>query len=211
MRHCWQRCPTRGRADRGNSSFDVRQSFSGLFSFRPRTLHGWTISGIVRARTGFPVDVGSYVQYRGALPYASYQLTVRPDYTGMGVWLTDGNAGGGRRLNPNAFAQSFGQGNLGRNAIPGFGMYQADLAAAREFGRREGFRIEVRAEAYNLTNHPNFANPVCCSSLISAPALGQSQRMLASGLGSGSPADGLDPIFQVGGPRSIQVGLRVRL
>jgi hypothetical protein len=198
------------RADRGNSSFDVRHSFSGLFSFRPRTLHGWAISGIVRARTGFPVDVGSYVQYRGALPYASYQLTLRPDYTGMGVWLTDGNAGGGRRLNPNAFAQSFSQGSLGRNAIAGFGMYQADLAVTREFKRREGLRIEVRAEAYNLTNHPNFANPVCCSSLISAPALGQSQRMLASGLGSGSPADGLDPIFQVGGPRSIQLGLRVR-
>ncbi len=198
------------RADRGNSSFDVRHSFSGMFHFRPPFLHAWTVSGILRARTGFPVDVGSYVLYRGAIPYASYQLTLRPDHTGAAAWLPDANAGGGRRLNPNAFSQSFGQGSLGRNAISGFGMYQADLAVSREFRFRERLRLDLRAEAYNLTNHPNFANPVCCSSLISAPALGQSLRMLAGGLGSGSPADGLDPIFQVGGPRSIQLGLRVR-
>jgi hypothetical protein len=201
---------TNARADRGNSNFDVRHSFSGLFSFHPRPLRSLTISGIVRARTGFPVDVGSYVVYRGAVPYGSYQLTERPDYTGAPVWLADANAGGGRRLNPNAFSQSLGPGSLGRNAISGFGMYQADLTLSREFQPRDGLRIELRAEAYNLTNHPNFANPVCCSSLISAPALGQSQRMLAGGLGSGSPADGLDPIFQIGGPRSIQLGLRVR-
>ena len=201
------------RLDRGNSDFDARQSFTSAFTWSPAWFHRWTLSGTARAHTGFPVDVESYVLYQGGLPYVSYQLTQRPDYNGAPAWMADANVGGGRRLNAAAFSQApaaEAQGTLGRNAVIGFGMYQADLAAAREFRLREGVRLEFRAEAFNISNHPNFANPVCCTSLIAAPALGQSLRMLNNALGSGSPADGLDPVFQVGGPRSVQVGLRLR-
>jgi hypothetical protein len=126
---------------------------------------------------------------------------------GQPVWVDDAGAPGGRRLNPLAFAAVAGQGNLGRNAITGFGLFQADLAVRREFAIRDHRTVEVRAEAFNLLNHPNFADPV---RFLSSPLFGQSASMLNLMLGTGSPGSGLAPIFQTGGPRSVQLVLRLR-
>jgi hypothetical protein len=49
-------------------------------------------------------------------------------------------------------------------------------------------------------NHPNFTNP---TTRIQSRATLASQRMLNQGLG------GLNPIFQEGGPRSLQLSLRL--
>ena len=99
------------------------------------------------------------------------------------------------------------QGNLGRNAIRGFGMHQIDLALRRQFTPAERLSVEFRLEAFNLLNHPNFADPV---RFLSSPLFGESPSMLNRMLGTGSPASGVTPIFQTGGPRSVQLGLRFR-
>ena len=60
----------------------------------------------------------------------SFANVFRPDLVpGQTLWVTDHSAPGGRWLNPSAFrpAADFVQGNLGRNVITGFGMYQIDL------------------------------------------------------------------------------------
>jgi hypothetical protein len=45
---------------------------------------------------------------------------------------------------------------------------------------------------------------------VANPLFGEPASMLNLMLGSGTPASGLAPMLQVGGPRSIQVGLRLR-
>jgi len=50
-------------------------------------------------------------------------------------------------------------GNLGRNALRGPGLAVLDLAAHKILWRREGQNLRLRAEAFNLTNHPNFQIP----------------------------------------------------
>jgi len=58
-----------------------------------------------------------------------------------------------------------------------------------------------RTDAFNVLNHPNFTNP---SGLIQfGPSQFRATRMLNQGLG------GLTPLFQAGGPRSLQLSLKL--
>ena len=99
------------------------------------------------------------------------------------------------------------QGNLGRNAISGFGMNQIDLALRREFSLGERMALLLRLETFNLLNHANFADPL---RYLSSPLFGESPSTLNLMLGTGSPGSGLTPTLQTGGARSFQVVLRLR-
>jgi hypothetical protein len=139
-----------------------------------------------------------------------FENIFRPNLAfGQPVWTADAAAPGGRSINAAAFQSAPGsvQGNLGRNALSGFGMSQLDLALRREFSLGEKRSLQLRIEAYNAFNHPNFADPI---RFLSSPLFGQSPSMLNLMLGTGSPGSGLAPIFQGGGPRSLQVALRFR-
>jgi hypothetical protein len=203
-------------SDRGPSAFDVRHNFSAGITWRTPGLSGssafqsftrnWTLSSFVSARSGFPMDVLASENLLG-LGLDDFQ---RPDrIPGTPIWLDDGNAPGGRRLNPAAFSIPSGtqQGNLGRDSITGFGLGQVDLALGREFALREDSMVEFRVEAFNVPNHSQFGDPV---RFLSSPLFGQSTSMLNLMLGSGTPHSGIAPAFQTGGPRVLQITLRFR-
>ncbi len=191
--------------DRASSDFDVRQALTAGFTYEiPRG--GWALDGMFHARTGFPVNVLNAEQFTGI----SFENIFRPDLAfGQPVWIADPSAPGGRRINAAAFQVAPGsvQGNLGRNALSGFGMSQLDLALRREFSLGERRSLQLRIEAYNALNHPNFADPI---RFLASPLFGQSSSMLNLMLGTGSPGSGLAPLFQGGGPRSLQISLRFR-
>lgn len=191
--------------DFGNSDFDLRHVFTGSLSYQfgRGRLQGWRIESIARARSGFPIGVLDSQQYTG-LAFANFP---RPNYLGGPVWLSNPLAPGGKQLNTAAFQVLPGsaQGNLGRNAFSGFGMWQADAAIGKEFAIRERSRLDFRLEAFNVFNHPNFADPV---RYLDAPLFGQSTSMLNLQLGNGSPGSGLAPLLQSGGPRLFQGTVR---
>jgi hypothetical protein len=86
-------------------------------------------------------------------------------------------------------------------------MTQLDLALRREFFHDDRRSLQLRFDAYNACNHPNFADPI---RYLSSPLFGQSASMLNMMLGTGSPGSGLAPLFQAGGSRSLQVAIRVQ-
>jgi hypothetical protein len=160
---------------------------------------------VVRSRTGFPLTIQQQEEYTGI----SLVNAFRPDLVyGQPLWIPDANSPGGRRLNQLAFhaTPDRQQGSLGRNIIPGFGMWQADLSVSREFRAGDRVTIQFRLEAFNAFNHPNFADPV---KFMDNPLFGQSSSMLNMELGTGSPGSGLSPILQSGGPRSFQASFRL--
>jgi len=203
--------------DRAPSDFDLRHSFSaGITYALPHPAHGflwrdWELNTTFHARSGFPINVLDSDQYEGI----SFENVFRPNLIGgVPLWITNPAAPGGRSLNPAAFQAipldpngNGIQGNLGRNALTGFGMYQLDLAFQRDFLMAEQRSLQFRVEAYNALNHPNFADPV---PFLASPLFGQSTSMLNLMLGTGSPSSGLAPIFQGGGPRSLRLVLRFR-
>ena len=81
-----------------------------------------------------------------------------------------------------------------------------DLAVRREFPIYERLKLQFRAEAFNVFNHPNFGtiNPTYCSpSTGPGCTFGQATATLANSLG------GLSSLYQMGGPRSLQFALKL--
>ncbi len=86
-------------------------------------------------------------------------------------------------------------------------MSQLDAAVHRDFNLNERVSMQLRAEMFNALNQANFSDPV---RFLSDPYFGQSTAMLNLMLGSGHPNAGLTPAFQTGGPRSVQLAVRLR-
>lgn len=209
-------------SDYGSSDFDVRHSFSGALTLAvpapvksgPFALvaRDWSIDSVIVTRTGFPFNatvVGFSPVGLGSL------VRTRPDRVpGQPSWIAQPGAPGGKILNSatdpitgiitGAFLppSTVRQGTEGRNDIPGFGLTQIDLSIARKFAITERINLQFRADAFNALNHPNFSNPGATINSGDPTDL-RASSMLNVGLG------GLNPLFQEGGPRSLQLSLRL--
>jgi len=196
--------------DYGPSDFDIRHALSGAFTYDlPRWptvfLSNWALDGVVIGRSATPIDVTYYRD----LGFGLYNF--RPDIIpGVPLYLADPSVAGGRRFNadgfdfPNTFPGR--QGTLGRNVLRGFNLNQVNFTIRREFALVERLKLQFRAEMFNVLNHPNFADP---SGSLFSPEFGYSTHMLSRDLGRGGVNGGLNPLYQVGGPRSIQLALRM--
>jgi hypothetical protein len=214
-----------GQNDRGPSSFDVRHAFNAAVTYdvpRPNlgaflnyALSSWSIDSIISARTATPVNVSYFVTSASGV-IGTFAL--RPDLiAGQPLYVADSTMGGGVRINRNAFAipSTLRQGTLGRNSLRGFPLAQLDFAVHRRFDLGDKLKLQLKTEVFNLFNHPNFGNP--SPSLGSASGgiffpdalFGQSLFMLGRSLGTGGSSGGFNPLYQVGGPRSIQLSLRM--
>lgn len=203
-------------SDRGPSAFDVRHAFSGSASYEipspfahpaaRAVFGGFALDSVVRFRSALPVTIAT-----GRDPLGLGLTNVaRPDLVaGMPLYLYSDSLPGGRRFNPAAFdgvtplAQAR-QGTLGRGTLRGFGLSQVDLSVRRRFPLGERASLDFRADAFNLLNTPNFANP---TGTMTSANFGRSTQILSSGTAG---ASGQNPLFVLGGPRSIQLALKIQ-
>ena len=114
---------------------------------------------------------------------------------------------GGKEIDKAAFTTPTGpvQGDLGRNTLRAFGANEVDLALRKELKLGERLTLQVRGDYFNILNHPNFGPPI---NYLSSPLFGQATQMLGTSLGSGGQAGGLNPLYQIGGPRSVQAAVK---
>ena len=153
-------------ADRGPSDFDVRHSLNGFVAYELPTLfaHGlgntalrnWIAESMFALRSSRPVNVLFGVPTTYGFAY------VRPSVAaGEPFYLFDPALPGGRQINPAAFVlpSTLTQGDLARNSLRGFPFYQFDLALRRTFSFTDSTHLEFQADAFNVFNHPNFADP----------------------------------------------------
>jgi hypothetical protein len=207
--------PLNPNVDRGNSNFDIRHTFTAGVSYEmavPRSPHfvhalfrGWLLDGFVLGRSAPPVDLSG-----ATLPFSAATLSFRPNVRfGVPLELYGPQYPGGKIFNGAAFTSPLTgrQGNFGRNVLRGFGATQADVAFQRQFHFTERLALRFRGEFFSLFNHPSFGSP---DNNISDALFGYSTETLASSLGSGGASGGLNPLYQIGGPRSIQLAAKLQ-
>ena len=163
--------PFNAHAFYGPSDFNRSQVFVGSFiwslpGFRSggAVLSGltrdWNATGIVTAETGLPFTVTASSDQAACNDCS-------PHADAIGPLAFSGGRSQGQQLSEyfnvaNVAAGAPGTfGNIGRNSLTGPGLVNVDLSVYREFPLplREGMSMQFRAEAFNLFNHPNFANP----------------------------------------------------
>jgi hypothetical protein len=210
-------------SDRGPSDYDIRQTFAGAVSYDIpaagsgvwKSIFGnWSADSIIYVRTAPPVNVVTGLDPFNTGFLAGAFGVARPNLVpGVPLYLDESNAPGGKIINAGAFSvPAVGQGDLGRNALRGFGATQLDLTLRRQFRFTERLSLQARADFFNIFNHPNFGSPnnyLDSSPGMPNPLFGQSTQTLNTWLGSGGQSGGLNPLYQIGGPRSIQLALKL--
>ena len=201
---------------------------------------GWQLGGVINARSGVPIDVliqRPDVVWRNNTTGAIYSSQVpgstaiintlgggasrnvrRPDVvSGVDPILTNA---GLSYVNPAAFSVpapgTFG--NSARNSLAGPAIAQLDITVNKIFSLTERLKLELRGEAYNITNHTNFANPGSVrlnqglpSSLTSTNSVqpGQPFTRAAAGGTFGNLSSTVSNQIGLGTARQFQIALRL--
>jgi hypothetical protein len=209
-----------GSGDRGPSDYDIRHNVSLSGSIRMPSLgehvllypfRHWYLDFVASARSGLPFDIQGVSTDTSSSSNSSTSLfaQVRPNVVaGESIWIADSTVPGGRRLNQAAFEipDGYAQGDLGRNALRGFSFAQLDLSIRRAIPVNERFELNISAEGYNILNHPNFANPTTSEGgNMSSPNFGVMTRMMYQSFGGG-----MSSLYRSGGPRSMELAVRLR-
>lgn len=195
------------RSERGNSSFDVRHTFRGSFTYDipvffdvlPKKLtQGWQLNSILSFNTGTPINIT-----------AGYNRSLSGDSNDRVDLIGDpfANTGGNRYLSAAAFsvprsatgaAIADGKfGTLGRNKFYGPGFQSVDASLFKTTNITERVRAQFRFEVFNIFNLVNWANPVTNFSSGSFGLLTNTRN------GGSAPGVGL------GEPRNVQLALKV--
>ena len=218
------------RCEKANSNFDSRHRFvlttsysiPNFFKSYPRLGDGWRLNTVVTLRSGNPFHLTLFDDYNN-----TGEFFPRPDVVGDPY---AGTSAPDRFINLSAFAVpctldpagdgsaascipgTWHFGSLGRNALRGPGYRNVDFSIFKDTNITEKVRIQLRAEVFNIFNHPNFSNPL----LPSFAADMTSSIDPVTGRGTGflpitvTPDVGIgNPFMGGGGPRNIQLALRL--
>ncbi len=161
---------TNPAGDYGRSDFDTRHHFvfSGIWNLPfhgNRFKEGWLLANITQAQSGNPLNVTtSNTSFTGS---GNIRPTVLGAYsTSRGAILPSGNIpfiNAAVCTTPTAgcsfYTQSFGFGNLSRNALRGPDFSDVDLSLQKTTRLAESVALVLRLDSFDLLNHVNFANP----------------------------------------------------
>jgi hypothetical protein len=243
---------TNPQAEYGPSNFNIPKRFTWVAGYELRPMgggwqklkNGWGVDSAVTIQTGQPFtlnyngeddysgggdafdrpDVVGPIRYNYhnpsnflqlgsfAMPCTITQLAQTAPPLGTGI------SGGASDCVPGTRHY----GNLGRNALTGPPFKQWDLAIYKNTTITERLKLQLRAEFFNIINHPNYANPLL-PSFIADPASNVNQltcncgfvpkgnREVGNGsyhiLATGDVGIG-NPFLGGGGPRGIQLAAK---
>lgn len=187
------------KADYSESEFDQRRALIlalvyqlPSFTKQPvwsHLLNGWQVSTVTQFRDGFAAPVLTFGDESGTNSFHDRPDCVGPIVTQLKNLQQSYVVSGLAAPAPGTF------GNCKRNPIVAPGLIASDISLGKNFAFGEKVHLEFRAEFFNAFNHPNFGEP--------SPDL--STTIVAS-----ADDASFDSHFGAGGPRNIQLGLRLR-
>lgn len=162
--------------DRGAGDTDQRHVFSMSLNFKPdfysgsnhivrSIINGWSISPIIKIRSGLPFTVANGADANlDGVGTDRAQLIGDPhlDHPSADMWFNTAAFVQNKVVNGVAI-----DGSSARNLLYGPGYHVVDLALSRDIRLNERFRINLRAEGTNIFNLVNLGQPGA-----TAPAVG---------------------------------------
>jgi len=207
--------PYNYRATYAPSAFDIRQNFvvsyrfelpsERLFHVHNQLASGWSLTGITRFSTGFPVtfyndgDTSLYgTQPDGVNPYGADLLNYAPG----SLNLNQNPRNGRPYFNTSLFSvPALGQlGNSRRRFFYGPGINNFDMALLKSFRVGESKSFQFRLESFNTFNHAQFYGPTSVQGDISIPTQFDPA--------TGRCTSGFGCVVSAANPRLVQAGLK---
>ena len=171
---------------KGNAVYELPfgpgKQFANGGGFKGKLLGGWQISGLVQIRSGRPISfyagAGSTASpYRGTVNRSARSSNETPNTTltlsqlqhltglfhspttGLPLFIDPSLIGADGRANPASFTNPLAGtfGNLSLTPVNGPGYWNIDAALIKRTRFTENLNLELRLEAFNLTNHTNFS------------------------------------------------------
>lgn len=201
----------------GDSEYDARQRFSAGYGYTVpllpamsqnpivnEALGGWNITGITALQSGNPISIGETGTNDSLYcdsPYNYYSCPDTPVTSSFHIPHLNPRSSSHLWFNPSYFsAEPLGTfGNVSRGFMRGPGFNYTDMSLFKNFplGRADTSRIlQLRLEAYNVFNHPNFAPP---------------QGNLSTGSAFGTITSVIAPTFDNNGTGDPQPGRAVQI
>jgi outer membrane receptor protein involved in Fe transport len=216
---------TRPNLEKGNSNFDLRRrlTWSCVYEFPNRKgswsklTDGWGLDGVLNLQDGQPfhLNFNFYDDFSG-----SGQFFDRPDVVGP-IHINSSNpaqfldltsfvipctlSGGTAAANCLAGTRHFG--NMGRDSLRAPSYKQLDFSVFKDTKLGERVTMQLRAEVFNLFNHPNFSNPILPSGIADAGFNGPNNGGFLPITTTADVGPG-NPFLGGGGPRGIQLAAK---
>lgn len=232
--------------EKGNSNFDIRRRFTWNFGYElpkmggglTKLKNGWGIDGVVNLQDGQPYQLNYNFEgdYSGSGEGFDRPDVIGPIRYGKGPFAVDlssfqvpctfgnstANSGSGDS-NCRSGTRHFG--NMGRNILRGPAFKEFNFSVFKNTTITEHLTLQLRAEFFNLFNHPNFANPNLpnfitdpalngvsnASNQVSGPCVGVPFGRGCGLLGLTATGDvGIgNPFLGGGGPRGVQFAAKI--
>jgi hypothetical protein len=179
--------PLNPELTRGLSSFDMRHNFAVGYSYHIPFAHlfrtdnrwtkGWTISGITRYSTGFPVTLYNYAD-ASLLGTQSNGINNLPvdgvEYTPGQLNFNNNPRNGHPYFNTLLFGlPALGSaGNTGQRFFSGPGINNYDISLQKSVPLTESKSLQSRLETFNTFNHAQFYGPSAVDGNINSSTFG---------------------------------------
>ena len=220
--------------DRGNSSFDIRRRFTWNFTYQfprvggalPKLKNGWGFDGVVNLQDGQPWHLNYEFQgdYSGAgegydrpdvigpMQYSSNptQYLNLASFAAPCTWGNpQGNDGSADETNCVPGTRHFG--DLGRNSLKGPSFKEFNFSIFKDTKLTERVVMQLRAEFFNLLNHPNFSSPLLPNFIgnIGSPDAATGQHSGYYSLTATGDVGIGNPFLGGGGPRGLQFAAKL--
>jgi Carboxypeptidase regulatory-like domain/TonB-dependent Receptor Plug Domain len=226
---------TNPAGDRGNSSFDIRRRFTWNFTYQlpkmggalSKLKNGWGFDGVLNLQDGQPWQLNYEFQgdYSGAgegfdrpdqisspqySPHNPAQYLNLAAFAAPCTWGNpQGNDGTADQTNCVPGTRHFG--NLGRNSLQGPSFKEFNFSIFKDTTLAEHVTLQLRAEFFNLLNHPNFSNPLLPNFIgnVGSPDAGTGQHSGYYSLTATGDVGIGNPFLGGGGPRGVQFAAKI--
>jgi hypothetical protein len=170
------------------SAFDMRHNFVTSYKYelpidhlvhrRNRLTEGWSLTGITRFSTGFPVTLynNNDTSLLGTIPNGINNNGVdTPNVSSGNMEINTDPRNGRPAFDTSLFSlPALGQmGTAARRLFYGPGIANSDLALLKNLHLTESKSLQFRVEAFNVANHAQFYGAAAVSGNISSPSFGR--------------------------------------